>query len=769
MRTIKDPKKTPEVRRRIDIEEEEAVSTKSTPPKKRRTAKTKSDDSLNDSGSTIETHIDALSDKSLIGSDSFSDTSSLKSTPPKKRGYSKVVKNSELNGEVDEHDDIGEEANKKVRPKRGKKQKESNSSSETADPEVKHEKVHKFEPVIGPAESPKLLKRAAQKAANEKILGKKKDAEEKASLPKENNKKISPKRQGKIKKVEDEKLDKTKKPQVRKRKLEPEKSGKTVKDEETVCKKSPARKSKKEEEDENANASSPSKPKKQKKTKKQLEKELAEELKRQTEEQRNNHEKSKPNDLLFGSTNLQNNKENTDISNKEDSSLKETGESDSRENSHTATVHHSVYNTDDVNEMIPEASKSCENNYIDTIEAVSKLPDASDSQETLQKENDFALSNKDDIDLSKAENDIKEEEDEDSEFDTSFESISSGYKPPDEPDVENKENNDESAMLQAEDESKEINSDTKVEIKCDFCGNVSKSKGGHTRHLRKCQPQQFETAVDNAHKMHKVFMCENCDYSAPRRVLVITHMKSHGIFQCKRCKFRTDSEDNLEEHSLAEHKDRSDCKFCKLCNRYVKCNEIPLEKHMEECQGRVPFKCPECDKEFQYESSLKCHVVSHYPDKPKLFSCDQCEYKSNYKANLKKHIRHIHEQKKERDIKCLECDKMFYTEENMRRHLKLHSDEKPFKCEEKDCEKAFKTPNGLKFHMLSHTSEKPFNCTLCSKEFKTERCLISHNREVHDGAAKSHKCYYDGCEFAFYKKSGLDRHLAYHAGISDKP
>lgn len=766
MRTIKDPKKTPEVRRRIDIEEEEAASTKSTPPKKRKAAKNKNEDSLNESGSTIE---DGLSDKSFVGSDSVSDTSSLKSTPPKKRGYNKVAKSPELNGEIDDHDHVVE-SRKKCRPKRvAKKQKDVDKSGEVDEISNKHDVSNRIEVSISPAESPKLLKRAAQKAANEKILGKKKDAEEKETSPK-GKKKVSPKAQSKLMKDETDNLDKSKLSQVKKRKLQIEKD---VKDEGSSGKKKLDKKLALTDNVQNLETSSPSKPKKIRKTKKQLEKEMTEELKRQTEEQRNSHEKSKACEI-YG-------KADSCVSEgKDESQVQQKMSGDSVENN-LAKVdcqqsHYNVKET--VNEKFSEQghTETISTRHVDSEENSSKLLTHSGSYSESKRENDLILSRRDDPNKPKGDIVSKEDEgDGESELDTSFESISSGYRPPDEHEeigVEDKENNDindKSANEQtdhADNEPKENtveHTDSKVEIKCEFCGNISKSKGGHTRHLRKCQPQKFEQEMENAAKVNKVFMCENCDYSAPRRVLVITHMKSHGIFQCKRCKYRTDSEEGLEEHSLAEHKDRSDCKFCKLCNRYVKCNEIPLEKHMEECQGRVPFKCPECDKEFQYESSLKCHVVSHYPDKPKLFSCDQCDYKSNYKANLKKHVRHIHEQKKERDIKCLECDKMFYTEENMRRHLKLHSGDRPYKCEEKDCEKAFKTPNGLKFHQVSHSNEKPLSCTVCFKEFKTERCFIQHNKEVHDGAPKDYKCYHEGCGFAFYKKSGLDRHLAYHS------
>ena len=779
MRTIKDPKKTPEVRRRIDIEEEETSSAKSTPPKKRRAAKSKQNDSLNDSGST--TIEDGLSDKSFGHSDTVSDTSSLKSTPPKKRGYNKVVKSLELNGEIDDNDEH-EPVEKKVRPKRtAKKQKANLAEEDENEDSNKPETSPRIEVNICPAESTKFLKRAAQKAANDKILGKKKEVEQKEPPPVKETKKTSPKAQSKVKKDEADKTVKTKAAQGRKRKLKTE-TETAEKEEQVVNKKKQLKKpvaaQSDDEDHETIATSTPSKPKKQRKTKKQLEKEMAEELKRQTEEQRNNHEKPKVESL-----------ETSEIVKEEnhgDSEAKYMAEQNellvlAEKLEYSETAAKSVTHND---RTIPENLIKHEPKDLDNSEEAvckedkSKLSELGDTDKQVKKETESRLSNTGDTNQVKVENATNEDDREmdDSELDTSFESISSGYRPPDEidePDIENKENENKSATTEhtesVEGEHKDQSAehtDSKVEIKCEFCGSISKSKGGHTRHLRKCQPQKFgEEVVERIPKIQKLFMCENCDYSAPRRVLVITHMKSHGIHQCKRCKYRADSAEGLDEHLVMEHKDRSDCKFCKLCNRYVKCNEIPLEKHMEECQGRVPFKCPECNKEFQYESSLKCHVVSHYPDKPKLFSCDQCDYKSNYKANLKKHIRHIHEQKKERDIKCLDCDKMFYTDENMRRHLKLHSEERPYKCEKKDCDKAFKTPNGLKFHILSH-NEEPLTCSLCSKEFKTERCLVQHNKEVHDGAPKSFKCHFEGCEFAFYKKSGLDRHIAYHTGNS---
>jgi KRAB domain-containing zinc finger protein len=446
--------------------------------------------------------------------------------------------------------------------------------------------------------------------------------------------------------------------------------------------------------------------KKVKKTKKQLQKEAQTELKRQTEELRKSQAEKSNNVEKLG--NVENNE------------IKQQNKKTSKKKPTLSEKHHS------------------------------------DDEETLNENSkiDHLRHNSIHMDM---DSESPDESDESSDLDTSFESINSERR-------ENMETTMQDDQRDQNEENELAENKTNLSIKCEQCGYISRSKGGHTRHIRKCQPEKLGLEPDTSKP--KFHQCEQCEYTAPKRVLVINHMRSHGIFQCKRCTFRADSEDNLEEHSALEHKDRSDCKFCKNCNRYVKCSEIPLEKHMEDCQGRIPFKCPECSKEFQYESSLKCHVVSHYPDQPKLFSCNQCNYKSNYKANLKKHIRHIHEHRGERTVKCTECDKLFYTEDNMKRHLKLHSEERPHRCEQENCGKSFKTINGLKFHVLSHQTDRPFPCDIegCLKSFKTSRALGVHLNETHQQSPKNYKCEEDGCEMAFYKKCHLDRHMDAHKG-----
>ena len=785
MRTIKDPKKKPEVRRRADYEEEEedSRSIKSTPPKKRKTTKSSKDDSssLNDSGSFGDNQSDILSEKSsAYGEDDASDVSSLKGTPPKKRN--KVLnKSQEVNGDIRCKADVQEqEYYNKIRGSKRNEKLESTDSKlsnfdtpkrnngKSVDTEKKGQKGKKKCAKETGTEKPTKVqvKDSAQdlkKSPKTKKAQTSKVVDNKKKLPQENT--PSSKKSGtrKRKCSDDEEEEEEMEIPIKQSKNSVKESNKT----ETTKDKNKTKLTTEKQKTGSPKESTKSteiQSKGLKKSKKQLKEEATQELKRQTEEQRNAHSvvnkdletvtlKKKASPKKY---NLDNHipeitveKGSNKVSADKESNTCLTNETNENvESSHTKITASNITSKDkgDIQVEFPENRTEPENHDCSVLQR-----DSLENKDRLLVNSNINMPDH-----------AGEEDESSSDLDTSFESINSVH------DTSNKVE-DHPQSYQGINESLEHKSEEKLEssvcIKCDKCGYVSRSKGGHTRHLRKCQPEQL--GLDGESKGPKIHVCEKCEYSAPRRVLVINHMKSHGIYQCKRCQFRTDNEETLDEHSGQEHKDRSDCKFCKLCNRYVKCDQYPLEKHMEECKGRIPFKCPECLKEFQYESSLKCHVVSHYPDQPKLFSCSQCDYKSNYKANLKKHVRHIHEQRGDKTIKCPDCEKLFHTEDNMKRHQKLHSEERPHKCEKEGCEKAFKTLNGLKFHLVSHQTDRPFLCDVegCNKDFKSKKSLAMHLNETHQNAPKNFHCSVEGCDMAFYKKCHFERHMAAHTGI----
>ncbi|XP_012938700.1 uncharacterized protein LOC101861956 [Aplysia californica] len=290
-------------------------------------------------------------------------------------------------------------------------------------------------------------------------------------------------------------------------------------------------------------------------------------------------------------------------------------------------------------------------------------------------------------------------------------------------------------------------------VKCSQCDHQARGRSALSRHMKKVHMLE----------VNMPYKCPHCHYGCTKMASLNRHLFTHGVFPCSRCDFETDERAKLLEHISELHKDKLDMKLCKVCNRYIKCDQITIEEHTDNCQGPTPFKCSQCDKEFKYASSLKVHFHTHFPDEPKRFKCELCEYRTNYKANLHKHHKNMHASR-DRDVQCPDCGKMFSTEDNMRRHRKVHTLVRPFACE--TCKKTFKTSGALKGHQLIHTATRPYSCNIpgCSRSFRTPKFLKSHQEEFHRLVPKKFFCNVEGCNFSFFKRSHLKRHAITHTG-----
>ena len=65
---------------------------------------------------------------------------------------------------------------------------------------------------------------------------------------------------------------------------------------------------------------------------------------------------------------------------------------------------------------------------------------------------------------------------------------------------------------------------------------------------------------------------------------------------------------------------------------------------------QVLFQCNSCDSKFETEINLNQHNLSDHK-KTKLFKCDLCDYSSSQKGNLKIHFVSGHEEKRHLDVK----------------------------------------------------------------------------------------------------------------------
>ena len=110
----------------------------------------------------------------------------------------------------------------------------------------------------------------------------------------------------------------------------------------------------------------------------------------------------------------------------------------------------------------------------------------------------------------------------------------------------------------------------------------------------------------------------------------------------------------------------------------------------------------------------------------RTYECDVCEKRFNESGNLKRHMR-IHTN--ENPYECDVCEKRFRQSSNLKIHMRIHTNEKPYECDV--CDKAFRTSGQLKVHMRIHTNEKPYECDVCEKRFRTSGQLKVHVRRYH--------------------------------------
>ena len=85
------------------------------------------------------------------------------------------------------------------------------------------------------------------------------------------------------------------------------------------------------------------------------------------------------------------------------------------------------------------------------------------------------------------------------------------------------------------------------------------------------------------------------------------------------------------------------------------------------------------------------------------------------------------------------CGKRFSRSDELTRHLRIHTGQKPFQCH--ICLRCFSRSDHLTTHIRTHTGEKPFACEVCGRRFarsdERRRHKKVHDKEAAREAAKS--------------------------------
>lgn len=210
----------------------------------------------------------------------------------------------------------------------------------------------------------------------------------------------------------------------------------------------------------------------------------------------------------------------------------------------------------------------------------------------------------------------------------------------------------------------------------------------------------------------------------------------------------------LKKHVHESHKGQKAFKCLKCSKEFEDRHRLIL--HVRIHTGERPFSCDFCGKTFIQNSSRILHMSVHTGENPYL--CKQCGKRFATSRHLKickgriPNTQVTSEGNVEEVSKCFECERKFRKKANLRLHMRVHMDKKPFLCN--FCGKAFTQSSTRNVHLRTHAGGRARYCKTCKRHHRA-RCT--------ERSKRSRKlCHCAKCERSFSTKTDLKMHLEVH-------
>ena len=218
------------------------------------------------------------------------------------------------------------------------------------------------------------------------------------------------------------------------------------------------------------------------------------------------------------------------------------------------------------------------------------------------------------------------------------------------------------------------------------------------------------------------------------------------------------SDESAPRRSITAHKTGQPWK-CDQCS-YIGRMAHSLNQHIRRCHTVRKHLCTLCDKSYSYKCDLQKHTNMKHSNTAAVL-CDLCGEGFSNEASRQRHKELKHDMLTHdnpmRKFECHICKSRFLTRANLEGHINKHLNMKPYKC--KNCDAVFNYVTSQRNHEREcQIKEKVHKCQICSKYFRTKKCLKAHHSGMH--AKYGHVCTV--CDKCFKWKSNLARHMKKH-------